>query len=92
MAEVNANTWRYRVEIQTIYSGLRSLDFLKKLYFSIYLKKDTAIYIAKNAYFDSIKCIKMNRILVVDEDSRGAAARSVTVKPTGCGFDPHSRR
>ena len=26
------------------------------------------------------------------ETSRGAAARSVTVKPTGCGFDPHSRR
>ena len=26
------------------------------------------------------------------EASRGAAARGVTVKPTGCGFDPHSRR
>ena len=26
------------------------------------------------------------------EASRGAAARSVTVKPTGCGFDPHSRK
>ena len=24
--------------------------------------------------------------------SRGAAARGVTAKPTGCGFDPHSRR
>ena len=24
--------------------------------------------------------------------SRGAAAQSVTVKPTDCGFDPHSRR
>ena len=24
--------------------------------------------------------------------SRGAAARDVTVKLTGCGFDPHSRR
>ena len=24
--------------------------------------------------------------------SRGAGAQSVTVKPTGCGFDPHSRR
>ena len=23
---------------------------------------------------------------------RGAAARGVTAKPTGCGFDPHSRR
>ena len=26
------------------------------------------------------------------EASRGAAAQGVTVKPTGCGFDPHSRR
>ena len=26
------------------------------------------------------------------EVSRGAAARSVTVKPSSCGFDPHSRR
>ena len=26
------------------------------------------------------------------EASRGAVAQSVTVKPTGCGFDPHSRR
>ena len=26
------------------------------------------------------------------EASRGAAARSVTLKPTDCGFDPHSRR
>ena len=24
--------------------------------------------------------------------SRGTAAQSVTVKPTGCGFDPHARR
>ena len=26
------------------------------------------------------------------EANRGAVARSVTVKSTGCGFDPHSRR
>ena len=26
------------------------------------------------------------------EASRGAAASSVTVKSTGCEFDPHSRR
>ena len=26
------------------------------------------------------------------EASRGTAARSVTVKLTGCGFDPHSRK
>ena len=26
------------------------------------------------------------------EASRGATAQSVTVKPTGCGFDPHSMK
>ena len=26
------------------------------------------------------------------EAGRGAAARGVTAKPTGCGFDPYSRR
>ena len=26
------------------------------------------------------------------EVSRGAGVQSATVKPTGCGFDPHSRR
>ena len=26
------------------------------------------------------------------EPSRGAVAQSVTVKPTGCGYDPHLRR
>ena len=29
---------------------------------------------------------------IFSEASRGAAAQSVTVKPTGCGFDSHSRR
>ena len=31
-------------------------------------------------------------IIMVFEVSSGAVARGVTVKPTGCGFDPHSRR
>ena len=30
--------------------------------------------------------------LKIVEASRGAGAQSVTVKPTGCGFDPPSRR
>ena len=29
---------------------------------------------------------------IVGLASRGAAAQGVTVKPTGCGFDSHSRR
>ena len=28
----------------------------------------------------------------IHEAGRGAAARGVTATPTGCGFDPHSRR
>ena len=28
----------------------------------------------------------------INDASRGAAAQSVTEKPTGCGFDSHSRR
>ena len=30
--------------------------------------------------------------MIMNEASRGAGAQSVTVKPTSCGFDPHSRR
>ena len=30
--------------------------------------------------------------LCIPAASRGAAAQSMTIKPTGCGFDPHSRR
>ena len=30
--------------------------------------------------------------LLFYEVGRGAAARGVTAKPTGCRFDPHSRR
>ena len=35
---------------------------------------------------------KANFLHVNIEAGRGAAARGVTVKPTGCGFDPHSSR
>ena len=35
---------------------------------------------------------KILNILILVEAGRGAAARGVTAKPTGCGFDPHSRR
>ena len=38
----------------------------------------------------SVKLIKIKSSPV--EASRGAVERSVIVKPTGCGFDPHSRR
>ena len=32
------------------------------------------------------------RSFYIFEASCGAGAQSVTIKPTGCGFDPHSRR
>ena len=42
----------------------------------------------KSDYFN----ISLKDAFFFDVASRGAAARGVTAKPTGCGFDPHSRR
>ena len=39
--------------------------FWQKAYFYIYLKKDMIVYIIKNSYFDTIKRIKINRMLSV---------------------------
>ena len=43
-----------------------------------------------------MKYNKLNEIIIRSsnavEAGRGAAAQGVTAKPTGCGFDPHSRR
>ena len=56
------------IEIQTIYSDLRSLGFLKS--FLHLLNKYLVVYIAKNAnkneYFSTIKRIKINRVLPGD--------------------------
>ena len=38
-----------------------------------------------------IACIKSTKLLLCVA-GRGAGAQSVTVKPTGCGFGPHTRR
>ena len=51
----------YQAEIKTVYSDLRTINFLKKMYFYVYLKKDKAVYIAKNPYFDTLMGIKTNR-------------------------------
>ena len=40
----------------------------------------------------SICCIRLLEYLGLTYKSRGAAALSVTVKPTSCGFNPHSRK
>ena len=37
--------------------------------------------------YNNLKCLKVS-----EEAGRGAEAQSVTVKSTGCGFDPHSRK
>ena len=42
--------------------------------------------------FLSRKCISSHFLLSNLKAGRGAVARGVTAKPTGCGFDPHSRR
>ena len=36
--------------------------------------------------------VGIRNVTVNLEAGRGAAARGVTAKPNGCGFDPHSRR
>ena len=42
---------------------------------------------------NKVKIKKENKVIEKkNEASCGAAARGVTVKPTGCGFDSHSRR
>ena len=44
-------------------------------------------------YLKYVVYIKYSSLYVIYiEASRDAGAQSVTVKPTGCGFDPHSRR
>ena len=47
-------------------------------------------------FIDNSIILGLNKILIffvrLVEAGCGAAAQSVTVKPTGCGFDPHSRR
>ena len=48
------------------------------------IKKVEWVYILEN--------VNICKYLIKKEAGRGAAARGVTVKPTGCGFDPHSRR
>ena len=50
--------------------------------------KVVKIYI--NIYMENISYCGYDKIKI--EASRGAAARGVTVKPIGCGIDPHSRR
>ena len=45
-----------------------------------------------NITFNILYFVKLNYGLNYGEASRGAVSQSVTVKPTGCGFDPHSRR
>ena len=55
-----------------------------------------ACYLGNNLCIDRIILyyfIKiMGQWIKGHEAGRGAAARGVTVKPTSCGFGPHSRR
>ena len=55
----------------------------------VHLYWSTVLLTLKQIYYIILKRFILFKIR---EASRGAAARSVTVKPTGCGFDPHSKR
>ena len=56
----------------------------------------TPLGIKREASSSSSRARALNTQLITNlnwfEAGRGAAARGVTAKPTGCGFDPHSRR
>ena len=45
-----------------------------------------------NIFYVNLLKQSINIVGVYLETNRGAGAQSVTVKPTGCGFDPRSRR
>ena len=50
------------------------------------------LYADDTKIFKIIKASKTAFNYSMIEAGRGAAARGVTAKPTGCGFDSHSRR
>ena len=70
---------KHRIHASTIllYLLISIVSRLKKILWTLYFTKKISFNYNKIAKFEA---------------SRGAAARSVTVKPTGCGFDPHWRR
>ena len=45
---------------------LRDMEFISKTYFYIYFKIYMAVHIAKNAYFEPTKAIKIERVLPAD--------------------------
>ena len=57
----------------------------KKINIKTYLKRHLKVVLR----IYRLRSISVGR---VDEASRGARAQSVTVKSTGCGFEPHSRK
>ena len=65
-----------------------SYQFLNKNYILTFgIKINTILhYIQYENYILSLY------LFIEFNGGRGAAARGVTVKPTGCGFDLHSRR
>ena len=46
------------------------------------------IFKVNSLYIDYGRIKLLRNTIIIIEASRGAAAQSVTVKPTGCGFDP----
>ena len=64
------------IDIVSIFVGILKIKKIKRI-----TRDDND----KRVYFKVIESI-------IIEAGRGAAAQRVSVKPTGCGFDPHSRR
>ena len=61
-------------------------------------KNNSFLFLGCGIYILQVHCVNFitetvfKNIIKKAEAGRGAAARGVTAKPTGCGFDPHSRR
>ena len=65
---------------------------IKKKYSDVPTHYVFIIWLPRCIIFFLLICFKLYIQLKSSEAGRGAAARGVTAKPTGCGFDPHSRR
>ena len=70
-----------------------SIEFVFQLLFFLFCPVLEIVDLSQWSWYGVFKFeIQKKNFKSIVEVGRGAAARSVTVKPTGCGFDPHSRR
>ena len=64
-------------------------EFEKKIGETVNVKRKC---LCKSYIIQSLRFYVFDFLIHFLEASRGVGAQSVSVKPTGCGFDPHSRK